>query len=168
MIAIREETQRDETAIAEVNRAAFGGDIEAHIVDRLRAEGLAVLSLVATSGDQVVGHILFSDLDVDVDGRRVPAVSLAPMAVLPDWQRQGVGSRLIEAGLAGLRAQGKAHTVIVLGHPGYYPRFGFSADLAQKLQSPYAGEAFMALELVPGALSGAQGTVRYPPAFDDA
>jgi putative acetyltransferase len=88
------------------------------------------------------------------------------MAVRPEWQRRGIGSVLVRAGLDLCRARGTA-VVIVLGHPGYYPRFGFSTELALRIQCPFpgAGDAWMALELTPGALSGVTGTVRYPAAF---
>jgi putative acetyltransferase len=93
-------------------------------------------------------------------------VSLAPIAVTPRRQRQGIGSQLVRAGLARLR-QGPTQAVIVVGHPDYYPRFGFSAEVVRKLDTPYAGDAFMGLELVPGSLAGTRGTVRYPRAFSE-
>jgi putative acetyltransferase len=99
-----------------------------------------------------------------LDGRAVKALALAPMAVRPGLQKQGIGGRLIAAALDEARAVG-AEAVIVLGHPDYYPRFGFSAALARNLASPFSGEAFMALELLPGALTGKQGSVSYPMAF---
>lgn len=160
------ETERPEhrEAIDRVHRAAFGRAFEADLVRRLRSDGLVVASLVAIEAGAVAGHILFSELEVEVDGRPVAAASLAPMAVLPQRQRQGIGTRLVEAGLAALR--GRKAAVIVVGHPAYYPRFGFSAALVRHLETPYAGEAFMGRELVPGALSGLTGSVRYPPAFE--
>ena len=164
---VRAERQADLPAIDELNRAAFGGTFEAELIARLRRDGLVAASLVAVADDgTVVGHILFSWLPMEVDGRAVRAVSLAPMAVAPEHQRRGIGSKLIAAGLDAMR-DGGAEAVIVLGHPGYYPRFGFSAALAGKLASPFAGPAFMALELTPGALSGARGSVSYPSAFND-
>lgn len=166
MPLIREKTAGDHEAIRAVNRLAFGGEEEAALVDRLRADGLAVASLVAVEGGEVVGHILFSGLSLETNRGAIPAVSLAPMAVRPEWQRKGIGSALVRAGLAWCRARGKA-VVIVLGHPGYYPRFGFSAELASRIECPFpgAGDAWMALELTPGALSGVTATVRYPAAF---
>ena len=161
---IAEEAPDDIEAIAALNRAAFGGEDEVEIVDRLRRDGLFVLSLVERDADGIVGHILFSTLDVSVDGRAVRAVALAPMAVAPGRQRESIGSRLVRQGL-GMLADRGYDAVIVLGHPDYYPRFGFSAELAAKLAAPFSGPAFMAMELKPGALAGASGAVRYPRAF---
>lgn len=166
-VAIGEERPEDAAAIAALHEAAFGGPAEARIVDRLRRDGLIVLSLVAIDREKIVGHVLFSRLAVTVDGRPVLAAALAPLAVRPDRQRQRIGSRLVENALPLLRERG-VEAVIVVGHPAYYRRFGFSAALARKLDSSYTGEAFMALELRPGALAGRRGEARYPPAFSDA
>ena len=163
-VAIRGELQSDWPAVDALNRAAFGGPHEADLIDRLRRDGLVAASLVAESGSALVGHILFSWLSVAVDGRAVRAGALAPMAIAPERQRGGVGSRLVVTGLDSARSVG-AEAIIVLGHPAYYPRFGFSAALAAKLAAPFAGDAFMALELTPAALRGERGTVTYPPAF---
>ena len=95
------------------------------------------------------------------------AVSLAPMAVLPGHQRQGIGTRLVEAGLRACRLQGH-RVAVVLGHPEFYRRFGFTAELAQPLKSPFGGgEAWMAMEFEPGAMTGVKGRVEYPPAFGE-
>jgi putative acetyltransferase len=161
---IGEEAPGDIEAIAALNRAAFGGEEEVEIIDRLSGDGLFALSLVARDAETVVGHILFSALEVTVDGRVIRAVALAPMAVTPARQRQGIGSRLVRRGLSVLKDRGY-EAAIVLGHPAYYPRFGFSAALAAKIAAPFRGPAFMALELKPAALAGASGAVRYPRAF---
>lgn len=161
---IRAASPVDAQAIAALNRAAFGGEDEAGIVERLRSDGLVAVELVAEQGGAISGHILLSWLPAMMDGRAVKALALAPMAVRSGLQKQGIGGRLIAAALDDARAAG-AEAVIVLGHPGYYPRFGFSAALAHNLASPFSGEAFMALELVPGALAGRQGLVSYPSAF---
>lgn len=161
---IRAAKPADAQAIAALNRAAFGGEDEAGIVERLREDGLAAIELVAERDNAIVGHILLSWLPTVMDGRAVKALALAPMAVLPGSQKQGFGGRLIAAALDEARAAG-AEAVIVLGHPDYYPRFGFSAALARNLASPFSGEVFMALELVPGALAGERGSVSYPAAF---
>lgn len=163
-LTIRAETPADFDAIRRVNRLAFGGDLEARLVDALRDGGWLRLSLVAERDSEIVGHILFSELPIETRQGTVPALSLAPVAVLPEHQNQGIGSELIRRALDRCRTAGH-RIVIVLGPPAYYPRFGFSAELARPLESPYAGDAFMALELVPGALRGVAGCVVYPPPF---
>lgn len=161
---IRAAKLTDAEAIAALNRAAFAGGDEVGIIERLRRDGLAAVELVAEQDGVIIGHILLSRLPTMLDGRVVKALALAPMAVQPGLQKQGIGGRLIAAALDEARGAG-AQAVIVLGHPDYYPRFGFSAALAQNLASPFSGEAFMALELVPGALAGQHGSVGYPSAF---
>ena len=161
---IREEVPADIDATAELNRTAFGGDYEADLIARLRADGLVIASLVAQIRAKIVGHILFGMLPAEMDGRTIRAAALAPMAVQPELQHQGIGSKLVQEGLRAVRAWG-IEAVIVLGHPAYYPRSGFSADLARRLAAPFSGEAFMALELMPGALDGSRGSVSYPAAF---
>lgn len=165
MPLIREETPADRAAIRKLNQMAFQGGQEAQLVDDLRRDGSVILSLVAVENDEIVGHILFSDLVIETEHGVTRAVSLAPMAVLPDRQRRGIGSALVQRGLVLCRERGKS-VVVVLGHPDYYPRFGFSTVPARNLQGPYSGDAWMALELIPGALDGVKGTVRYPKAFD--
>ena len=163
-VTVRGENPEEHGASRLINEAAFGRPDEADLVDRLRNEGVVLASLVAELGTRVVGHILFSRMSIDTASGRVPAVALAPMAVLPEQQHRGIGGKLIEQGLDLLRGQGE-QVVIVLGHPDYYPRFGFSTDKALSLVSPFSPEAFMALELRPGALAGVRGKVRYPDAF---
>ncbi len=162
---IRPETEADREAVRRVHQLAFGQDAEADLVDALRAGGYARVSLVAEVGGAVVGHILFTDLPILTDAGTVPAISLAPVGVLPEHQSRGVGSALVRRGLEDCRRAG--HRIcLVLGHPVYYPRFGFSADLAARLSSPFhAGEAWMAAELADGALAGVEGWVEYPPPF---
>ena len=161
---IREEVPSDAAAIAALNRAAFDGGYEADLIARLRADKLVIASLVAQVRAKIVGHICFSLLPAEMDGRTIRAAALASMAVQPDLQNQGIGSKLVEEGSRTVRERG-IEAVTVLGHPAYYPRFGFSADLARRLAAPFSGEAFMALELVPGALDGSRGSVSYPTAF---
>ena len=159
---IRPEDEGDRDAIGEVNRLAFGGDAEARLVDGLRLDGLVEVSLVAEAEGHVIGHILFSRIDIEGAGR---AAALAPMAVRPPWQRRGVGSALVWSGLALCQVRG-IEIVLVVGHPDYYPRFGFSAEAARKLKTPYAGDALMVLELAPGSLGRGDGRVVYPEAFE--
>lgn len=151
-------------SIRAVNEAAFGEAAEADLVDKLRSAGHALVSLVAVRQSAIVGHILFSRMWIDTSSALVSAVALAPVAVVPKYQRRGIGQRLIEQGLDLLRTRGE-RIVIVLGHASYYPRFGFSTEKAALLESPFPREAFMAMELVAGALSRIQGRVIYPPPF---
>lgn len=164
MLSICPESPADVEAIRQVNRLAFGQDEEARLVDALRDGGFVQVSLVAEREGQVVGHILFSDLPIITDSGTVAALALAPMAVLPDFQRKGIGSELVRRGLDACGKQGH-RIVIVLGHPEFYRRFGFSSDLARPLQSPFSGASWMARELAPGALDGVAGHVEYPPPF---
>jgi putative acetyltransferase len=162
---IRPETSADHEAIGLVNRLAFGQDTEAKLVDALRDGSYVRLSLVAETDGQVVGHILFSDLPIITEVGTVPALALAPMAVLPEFQNHGIGSALVRHALEACREQ-RHRIVVVLGHPHFYPRFGFSPNLAAHLESPFSGkDSFMAVELVPGALDGVTGRVQYPPPF---
>jgi putative acetyltransferase len=164
MISIRAETDDDVLAIRGVNNTAFGTNADADLVDALRAAGLVLLSLVAEIDGRIVGHILFSRMWITSAGSRREAVALAPMAVVPSHQKQGVGGRLIREGLDRLRARGE-QIVLVVGHPEYYPRFGFSSERAAALSSPFPPGVFMALELAPGALDDVAGSVTYPEAF---
>jgi putative acetyltransferase len=163
-VEIRLETPKDYEAIREVNRRAFPTDREARLVDKLREDGVVIASLVAFQGERLVGHIVFSKVTIETASGGLPAAALAPMAVVPELQRQGIGSALVEKGLEACRERGE-RIVIVLGEPAYYTRFGFSTELARPLESPYPAEYLMALEVRPGALDGVRGYVRYPEAF---
>jgi putative acetyltransferase len=161
---IRDERPDDAAAVRRVNELAFPGGGEAAIVEALREAGAVTLSLIAEIDGDVAGHILFSPVILTTAAGPTTAVGLGPMAVVPDLQRSGVGTQLVRAGLERLRASG--HTaVVVLGHPGYYPRFGFERASAHgirwELDCP--DEAFMVLELEPGALRGLAGVVAYRP-----
>ncbi len=154
---IREEREQDHPAIWSVNRLAFEQPDEADLVDRLRADGVVIVSLVAEDESGIAGHILFSDLLIETESSVLHAVALAPVSVKPERQGQGIGSKLIEAGMAACRERGKS-IVIVLGHADYYPRFGFSAELARPLlHDIFSGDVWMAAELTPGALAGVTG-----------
>jgi putative acetyltransferase len=161
---LRGEYPEDRAAIRFVIEEAFGRPDEADLVDALRNQGAVLASFVAEVQERVVGHILFSRMSIETGAGPVPSVALAPIAVLPEQQGQGIGGELIKHGLDWLRREGE-QVVIALGHAEYYSRFGFSTDKASSLSSPFPPEAFMALELSPGALDGIHGKVRYPEAF---
>ncbi len=165
-LRIRREQSGDEAAIAHVNDAAFGGPAEARLVDAVRRAGHAAISLVAVTGSRIAGHILFTPIVLDPPAAPLLMLGLGPMAVLPECQRHGIGSRLVEAGLREC-AQAGCGVVVVIGHPEFYPRFGFRPAGAYGLRNEYGvdDEAFMVLELVPGALSDRRGLVRYVPEF---
>ena len=164
VIAVRAEQAGDVAAIDAVVRAAFGQPGEAELVAALRAAGRAPVSLVAVEDGAIVGHVLYSP--VTIAGALVPVLGLAPMAVRPDRQRAGIGTRLGQAGLAASAAAGAA-ALVVLGHAEYYPRFGFIPASQFGLRCVYDApdEAFMALELIPGALAAYSGLVEYAPEF---
>lgn len=163
-ISTRPEFIDDYQSIRDVNRLAFGSDGEADLVDALRESGHLRLSMVAEFDELIVGHVAFSDLTISTASGLLSALALAPMAVLPDFQNRGIGSTLVAESLR-LCAEAGHSIVVVLGHPEFYSRFGFSAKRAERLSSPYSGPAFLALELVPGALDKVQGEVQYAPPF---
>jgi putative acetyltransferase len=162
---IREERHGDAERIRVVNLAAFESSTEADLVDALRRQVTPLISLVAEDEANIVGHILFSPVTLASEPG-LPLMGLAPMAVLPSRHRQGIGSSLVREGLERCR-QLEAAAVVVLGHPAYYPRFGFIPAVRLSLRSEYdvPEEVFMVRELRDGALSGLSGTVRYHPAF---
>ena len=163
-LVIRDEAEADLQAVREVNLAAFGRDDEADLVDALRAGSHSRVALIASLGEQVVGHIMFTDLAIVTRSGNVEALALAPVAVAPEFQRRGIGSALVKEGLNVARVKGSG-IVVVLGHPEFYPRFGFSAELAKRLESPFSGPAFMAVELIPDTMKNVEGSVRYAPPF---
>jgi len=169
MATIRNELPADIPQVRRVNELAFGQPAEADIVDRLRQTCPDALSLVAEEDGAVVGHILFTPAIIEGSGRQVAGMGLAPLAVLPAHQGQGVGSALVRRGLAILREQ-DCPFIIVLGHAAYYPRFGFERaslnGLACQWQVP--DEAFMILILDADALAGVSGVARYRVEFDAA
>ncbi|MEG5171367.1 N-acetyltransferase [Microcoleus sp. B3-D7] len=163
---IRTENPEDVEAVRNINIAAFGRENEANLVDRLR--GIAsTFSFVAVQSDRVVGHIFFSPVVVEGKcSRNLSILGLAPVAVLPNYQRQGIGTLLIQHGLEECRRSG-FQAVVVLGHPDFYPRFGFIPASRKSLGCEYdvPDEAFMVLELESGALEDCSGTVKYRSEF---
>jgi putative acetyltransferase len=183
MIHLRPERPEDAAAIREVHRRAFGGDAEAAIVDAVRAAGGAMLSMVAVerpepeegepawaetgAAGQVVAHVLYTRVTVVAeDGGEISLLGLAPAAVLPSHQDQGIGTMLVAASLEDLRGEGHSG-VVVVGHPGYYPRFGFVPGsrwgLRWEVEAPEG--VFMVAELSPGSLAGVRGVVRFRQEF---
>jgi putative acetyltransferase len=168
VITIRPERAADTSEVRRVHELAFGQPVEADLVDRLRDACADALSLVAE--DQVVvGHILFTPVIVESAARRVVGMGLAPMAVLPDRQRQGIGSQLVTRGLDILRERG-CPFVVVVGHPEYYPRFGFERASTHGLASQWDGmpdAAFMVLVLNARAMADVSGVATYRDEFNE-
>jgi putative acetyltransferase len=167
MPVAREETPRDVGQVRMINIAAFEQPDEADLVDALRARCPEVVSLVAELDGRVVGHILFSPVTLPDGEHTLQGMGLAPMAVLPEHQRDGIGARLVEEGIARLERSG-CPFVIVLGHPGYYPRYGFERASAYGISCQWdvPDEAFMVRILDPAAMASAAGVARYRPEFD--
>jgi putative acetyltransferase len=164
---IRDEAPTDRAAVRELLVAAFGSPLEADLVDHLQRDGLTIASRVAVDGATIVGHIFFSPVSIVNDEAAFEVASLAPMAVAPIRQRHGIGSALVVDGIERCRLAGWP-AIVLVGHPEYYPRFGFQPAMVSHLANKFAGgDAFMGLELVPGALTNARGAIRYPPAFDE-
>jgi putative acetyltransferase len=164
LLIIRPETPADREAIFRVEAAAFGQDAEARLVDALRDAGHLLLSLVAEANGQIVGHIAFSPMTIESASAVHDAVCLAPLAVVPSHQKQGVGGALMTAGLDELREAGHG-AVLLLGHPSYYPRFGFRPARGFDVHYQDDRDAFMALGLRPGALDGVSGNARFAAEF---
>jgi putative acetyltransferase len=164
---IRAETPCDHESVHRVNELAFGTPSEADLVNALRENAHPYISLVAIDEDQVVGHIFFSPVTIESASDSFTAMGLAPMAVLPEYQRQGIGTLLVREGLQDCRRIGH-EVVVVLGHPEYYPRFGFVRASSKGLRSEYdvADDVFMVAELTTGALKGRTGLVKYRPEFN--
>ena len=171
MVTVRSETPGDVSEIRRVNEQAFGTPAEANLVEALRDGGKAVLSLVAVEDNRVVGHLLLSAVTIE-SGEPVDetfsAIGLGPMAVLPEHQRKGIGSLLIETALNTSRKAGH-DCVVLVGHAEYYPRFGFvpASRFGLKCEYDVPDEVFMAIELRELALSGHKGIVRYQPEFNE-
>lgn len=170
MITIRPEKPNDVPAVHAVNEEAFGQPAEADLVDALREECTDHVSLVATVDGQIVGHVFFTPVTIRQDAKERTGMGLAPMAVLPGFQHQGIGSRLVRAGIAALK-EACCPFIVVLGHPGYYPRFGFGPASKHGLACQWEGvpdDAFMVLILDEASMAGVSGVARYRDEFDQA
>ena len=166
---IRAERPGDVAAVRRVVEAAFKGKAEADLVDTLRAAGKFSVALVAAQGRTVAGFCLLTDVEIAGNGLKPRGAGLAPLAVRPTFQRRGIGRMLVRAALERAREAGYGF-VCLLGDPRYYRRFGFRAGGTLGLACEFAApaEAFMAIELAPGALAGVTGTVRYSPEFAES
>jgi putative acetyltransferase len=166
MSTIRTEDPEDQGSIRRVVELAFGRPNEADLVDALRKHAHPQISLVAVVDGEVVGHIFFSPVSIESEGDAFAAIGLAPMAVLPNYQNKGIGTELVWAGLRECKLLGH-EVVVVLGHPEYYPRFGFVRASQRGIRSEYdvPDEVFMVAELTPRALKGRQGLVKYHSEF---
>ena len=168
MTLIRDENEEDYADVHRVIEMAFGQPDEARLVAKLREVAHPNISLVAVADKRVVGHIFFSPVTIESDRNVFTAMGLAPLAVLPEYQNRGVGSLLVWEGLKECLMIGH-NIIVVLGHPGYYPRFGFTTAKLKGIACEYDVEDdhFMVAELEPGALKGRQGLVKYHPAFNE-
>jgi putative acetyltransferase len=164
---IRNELPADQAAVHALNCLAFETPAEAGLVDTLREKAAPVVSLVAEIENNIVGHILFSPVTLG-ENTDLKIMGLAPMAVLPDYQRQGIGSQLVTAGLEKCRELGVA-AAVVLGHPNFYPKFKFVPSAQFNIISEYEVpvEVCMVVELVPGSLAENSGTVKYHAVFGE-
>ena len=167
LLIIREERESDIHKVHELNSAAFETNAEALLVDSLRNACSRFISLVAEQENQIIGHILFTPVELSGENSGLNLMGLAPMAVLPSYQNMGIGSKLVEEGLSQCNTDG-VDAVFVLGHPRYYPKFGFTPASEYGIGCEYDApdEAFMVIEIKSGILNGKVGTVRYNKAFE--
>jgi putative acetyltransferase len=166
MLTIRTENPDDVAAVYNIQSLAFGQPNEANLVDALRQHADPFISLVAELSGQIIGHIFFSPVSIEDENSSFMAMGLVPLAVLPEFQNQGIGSALVTAGLDECQRLGH-DVVVVLGHPKYYPRFGFVSGHSKGIRSEYnvPADVFMVSELTSGALKGRKGLVKYHAAF---
>lgn len=166
-VIIREETMDDIDRIFQINSQAFETAAEAQLVNRLREQAEPFLSLVAERDGILLGHLLLTPVSLNNDPQ-LNLMGLAPMAVAPGNQNSGIGTALVEAGLSHCRNLGVG-AIVVLGHPEFYPRFGFEPSTNFDIRSEYdvPADVFMAQELQPNYLKDLSGTIQYHPAFNE-
>jgi putative acetyltransferase len=169
LLTIRSETPQDEAEISRIHEEAFGQEAEGELVGKLRNRGMLTISLVALYDGRVVGHIAFSPVEVKSNYSSFQAIALGPMAVVPACQRKGIGSQLVRAGLKECQHLGY-EIVVLVGHPDYYPRFGFVLAGPKGIECEFEvpDEAWMLLELRENALAGKRGTVSFQAEFSEA
>lgn len=169
LIGIRDEKPGDESAIRSVHRKAFGRDIEGDLIDKLRKGGALTVSLVASCGNRIVGHIAFSPVEIKSEHYSIPAVSLGPLAVSAGYQSNGIGSRLVGEGIKRCERL-KYGAIVVVGDSGYYRRFGFIPAGQKHIECEFnvPDESWMLLELKAGMVDGIGGEVIYRPEFREA
>ncbi len=170
MVTIREEQKGDEAQIREVNEITFGQPNEANIVDKLRISCDVQISLVAEVDNKIVGHILFTPVTIENKEGEIEGMGLAPMAVLPEFQKQKIGTKLVEIGLE-IVNQKNYPFVVVLGHPDYYPKFGFEKASNHGVKSEYKNvpdESFMISILNKNELDRIKGIAKYCKEFNEA
>jgi putative acetyltransferase len=169
-VEIRRELPGDISQIHRTNELAFAGTAEADVIDRLRQTCPEFISLVAIAAEQVVGHILFTPAWLETPDNQIDGMGLAPLAVLPDYQNRGIGGKLIRAGLSEIEQLGWPF-IIIIGHPGYYPRFGFETASKYGIRCEYAAvpdEAFMIIFIDPGVLPLEGAVAHYRPEWAEA
>lgn len=170
MITLRKETKTDYPGIRRINDIAFGRKAESRLIDLLRKkdEFVADLSIVAEQNEQLIGHILFTPIKIESGSESYQTLCLAPMSVLPEFQQKSIGKLLVIQGLQVAKDLGY-NSVVVLGHPSFYPKFGFEPASKWGIKSPFPApdEAFMAIELFRDCLKKVNGKVVFPPEFDD-
>ncbi len=172
--SLRPEQPGDEAGIEAVLQRAFGGANAANLVRILRTQGgydpaLSFVAIEEAPAPRIIGHVLFSPIAIVHGDAPSPAMALGPLGVMPDRQRTGVGTALVEHGLACCRERGLG-IVLVLGDPGYYSRFGFGPAAEARIEAPHPGwaESYQVLELLAGSLKETRGIARYPAPWDDA
>ena len=165
-INIRKEKDSDKENIWKVNAGAFETEAEANLVNALRDSGIHFISLVAEQDEKIVGHILFTPVEFLGDNSGLKLMGLAPMAVLPKYQKKGIGKQLVNKGIENCITQGY-DAIVVLGHPEYYPKFGFTPSVKYGIKSEYdvPDEVSMVLELRENSLKGKSGIIKYHGAF---